>query len=247
MEIIMEEKCINDIYGVLYRPNNSKKNPIIIYSHGLGSDHLSGTSYAEILSKKGFAVYLFDFRNGGNTSKSGNDTTKMSVMTEVNDLLEVISEIKKWDFIDKKNIILIGSSQGGLVSAITASKIKDDINGLILLYPGFNIGKAIHKDVSSLDELPDEMDYRGWLILGKKYAEDLWDVDVYKEACGYDKDVLIIHGTDDKIVSHRHSEEANKLFKKSTLKLIENSDHGFYGDSFNIAIKYINDYLDKIK
>lgn len=115
-EYIKEKKCINDIYGILYRPDNDLKNPLIIFAHGLGSNHNSGNDYAKYFSKKGFAFYGFDFRNGGKRSKSGNDTTKMSVITEVNDLLEVINEVKKWDFIDNKKIILLGASQGGLVS-----------------------------------------------------------------------------------------------------------------------------------
>ena len=95
--------------------------------------------------------------------------------------------------------------------------------------------------------MPEVIDYQGWVTLGKIYGSDLWDIDVYKEGCKYDKDVLIIHGTSDKMVPHSYSEKADTLFKKSELKFIEGAGHGFRGKNFDIAVKYIDEYLDKIK
>ena len=221
------EKCINDIYGTLYKPFVNGKLPIIIYSHGLGSNHFSGDAYAKYLSKKGFAFYEFDFRNGGELSKSGNDMTKMSVMTEVNDLLEVIEEIQKWDFIDTNNIVLLGGSQGGLVSALVSAKLNNIIKGLILLYPAFVIPDIVHSSFDSLDEVPDTFDYEDWVTFGRVYAEDIWNLDVYKEACKYDGKVLIIHGTADDMVPYSYSERANELYHNSKLNLIDGAGHGF--------------------
>ena len=38
---------------------------------------------------------------------------------------------------DEENIFLMGTSQGGAVSAITAAANKEEIKGAILLYPAF--------------------------------------------------------------------------------------------------------------
>lgn len=242
----VEEKYIDNIYGVLYRPKTNKKSPLIIYSHGLGSSHKSGTEYAKYLSEKGYAFFEFDFRNGSRNSKSGNDTTQMSIMTEENDLEQIVNEIKKWDFINKDEIILMGGSQGAIVSALVSGKLKDEIKGLILLYPAFIISDFIHTNIKSKKEIPEVMDYEGWITLGKKYAEDIWDLDFYKETRKFDKEVLIIHGTHDKMVPQTYSLTAQKNYKNSTLKIIEGAGHKFEGKYFEEAIKYIEKYLEKV-
>ena len=245
-EVSTEEKYINDIYGVLYKPKTDKKVPLIIFSHELGSTHSSGDDYAEFLSKLGFAFYEFDFRNGSYSSKSGNDMSKMSVMTEVNDLLEVFNEAKTWDFVDTNKIIIMGGSQGGAVSALTAPKIENEINGVILMYPALLIHDDVHSRFNSLDEVPETFTYRGWFTAGKIYVEDAWNLDTYKEISKYNKKVLILHGTSDSIVPYSYSEEADKSYKNSELHLIRGAGHGFYGSSFNEAIIHIVNYLNEI-
>lgn len=242
------DKYVNDIYGVLYKPLVHKKVPIVIFCHGLGGNHSNGNEYAKHFLNMGLACYEFDFRNGGVLSKSGNDMTKMSVMTEVNDLLEIIDDIKNWDFVDVNNIILIGGSQGGLVSALVAAKLQEQIKGLILLYPAFVIPDIVHSTFNSIEEIPLTFDFHEWVTLGKIYALDIWDLDVYLEACKYDGNVVIIHGTSDDMVPYSYSIKANKLYKNSELKLIDRAGHGFYGDDLNLALDYIDEYLkDKIR
>lgn len=245
-EVSIEEKYINDIYGVLYKPKTDKKVPLIIFSHELGSTHSSGDDYAEYLSKLGFAFYEFDFRNGSYSSKSGNDMSKMSVMTEVNDLLDVFNEAKTWDFIDTNKIIIMGGSQGGAVTALTAPKIEDEISGVIIMYPALLIHDDVHSRFNSLDEVPETFTYRGWFTAGKLYVKDAWDLDTYKEISKYDKKVLILHGTSDSIVPYSYSEEADKSYKNSELHLIRGAGHGFYGNSFDEAIIHIVNYLNEI-
>lgn len=41
--------------------------------------------------KVGYVVYSFDFMDGNKNSRSGNDTVKMSVFTEVDDLDVVLN------------------------------------------------------------------------------------------------------------------------------------------------------------
>lgn len=60
-------------------------------------------------------------------------------MTEVADLNAVVDMIKTLDFVDTDNIFLLGRSQGGFVSALTAAQREDDIQGMVLFYPAFVI------------------------------------------------------------------------------------------------------------
>lgn len=118
------------IYGELYLPQNiSGKLPVVIYSHGFGGTHAYGVEYAKELVKLGYIVYCFDFCGGSSSSKSDGSTLEMSIFTEQADLEAVIMMIQELDFVDTHNIFLLGSSQGGVVSAITAAKNQSIIRG----------------------------------------------------------------------------------------------------------------------
>ena len=161
-----EIKCPNgayQIYGIAYIPNDGKeKHPLIIFSHELGNSHTSGVGYAERLSQIGYAVYVFDFYGGtvgGN--QTGGNNTEMSVMTEVSDLEAVLKTAKTWDFVDTDNIILMGGSQGGAVTALTGVRYQDEIEGMILLYPALSLFSDIHERFSDLDSVPEQYDMFG--------------------------------------------------------------------------------------
>ena len=71
--------------------------------------------------------------------QSDGKTTDMSVLTEVSDLCTVIEYAKGLEYTDSTNILLMGCSQGGFVSALTAAKLRDEIRKLVLFYPAFCI------------------------------------------------------------------------------------------------------------
>lgn len=54
--------------------------------------------------------------------KSDGNTTDMSVLTEVKDLEAVIEYAESKTYTNSSKILLMGCSQGGFVSAITAAK-----------------------------------------------------------------------------------------------------------------------------
>ena len=114
------KKGKQNIYGVLYRPEGIKKAPLLIVSHGIGSNHRSGAPYAEAFAKLGYAVYCYDFCGGGRASKSDGKTSDMSIFTEEKDLEAVVNGLRKVKGIKKGKVTLLGISQGGMVSALYA-------------------------------------------------------------------------------------------------------------------------------
>ena len=64
----------------------------------------------------------------------------MSVLTEVLDLEAVIDHVLQLPYIDAgKGVLLIGCSQGGFVSALTAARRKEQVSRLALFYPALCI------------------------------------------------------------------------------------------------------------
>lgn len=234
------------IYGVAYIPETeNEKVPLVICAHGLGGSYQSNAAYAEQLASHGIAAYCFDFRGGGG-SRSDGDTTEMSVMTEVSDLEVIMEAAPGWDFVDESKIVLLGTSQGGITSAIAAARHAEQISGLVLMYPAFLVGDAVHERFDSLEEVPDSFHFN-WITAGRPYAEDMWDYDVYGEIGNYTGRVLLLHGSADSIVPISYSDRAVEVYENVEYDVIYGAGHGFHGDAFDEAVRYVFGYLQEIQ
>ena len=215
------------IYGVAYVPEKEGKVPLAICAHGLGGNYRSCAAYAEQFASHGIAAYCFDFRGGGGNRSEGS-TTEMSVMTEVSDAEAILAAAKSWDFVDTNRILLLGASQGGIVSAIAAARHPDEIAGLILCYPAFLVHDAVRRQFSTLEEIPATYRFN-WITAGRPYAADMWDYDVYAEIGNYSGKVLLMHGDEDSVVPISYAERASETYGDVEYYVIEGAGHGFSG------------------
>ncbi len=233
-----------DIYGILYTPNTKEeKIPVVILSHGFKGTHAGMETYAENLAEHGYAAYIYDFCGGGILSRSDGATTEMSVLTEKEDLKAVMRMIRQQKTLDADRLYLLGASQGGAVSAMTAADLPDEIAGMILLYPALCIPADAGKRCPDPTNIPETMDIMG-MTVGKVYHADVIDMDIYEEIKGYDKDVLIFHGDADEIVPISYSEQAESLYPHAELVTMPGADHGFEGADLQAAKGHILTYLD---
>ena len=234
----------NQIYGVIYIPQNAgEKMPTVIFSHGFGGNYQVGTQYAKGLAAEGYVIYCFDFCGGSQTSRSDGSTLEMSIFTEQKDLEAVISMIQSLDYVDTDNLFLMGTSQGGAVSAITAAEHEDEIRGAVLLYPAFCLVDMTKERFKSAEEIPDTY-FSLWMTVGRAYAENLLDYDIYDAISAYKNDVLILHGDADNIVPLSYSEKALEVYLSAKLEVFPGAGHGFYGEDAKRAIELMTEYLD---
>lgn len=202
-----------------------------------------GTQYAEALAEHGYAVYCFDFCGGSSGSRSDGSTLEMSVFTEQADMEAVIAMIQELEYVDNENLFLMGTSQGGAVSAITGAAHKEEIRGMVLLYPAFLLAERANELFQSVEEIPDTYFFL-WMEVGRAYFEPLIGYDIYEEIAAYDRDVLMIHGDADSIVPLTYSERALEVYPSSELKVISGGGHGFYGEDARQVIDYMLEYLE---
>lgn len=243
-EELYAERDGNQIYGVVYIPQETDEQmPAVIFSHGFGGNYQVGEQYAEALVAKGYVVYCFDFCGGSPGSLSDGSTLEMSVFTEQADLEAVIAVIQNLDYVDSDNLFLMGTSQGGAVSAITAADHQEEIRGAILLYPAFCLVDMTKERFDSAEDIPDTY-FSLWMTVGRTYAENLLDYDIYEEISGYEKDVLILHGDADGIVPLSYSEKALEVYASAQLEVFPGAGHGFYGEDAQKAIHLILNYLE---
>jgi pimeloyl-ACP methyl ester carboxylesterase len=243
---VRELSCINDgmtIYGKAYIPDRQGKAATVIMSHGFGGSYANNAEYAEAFAKAGIASYIFDFRGGSNSSRSGGSMFEMSVLTEADDLSAVVDFVKTLDFVDADNLFLMGCSQGGYVSALAAARRKGEVRGLMLLYPGFVIGSEVRRITKN--GIPEQYEMFSSLdsTVGRKYFEDALKVDIYSEIKAYDKDVLILHGDKDGIVPLSYSEKATEVYASAELVVFKGAGHGFHGSDADLAIDKMVGYI----
>ena len=143
--VVSEFPCMRDtlnIYGKLYRPASVAADvalPTVVLSHSANLTADAMNAYAMAVAKEGFCAYAFDFCGACDESRSDGSTDDMTPFTEVADLKAVIAAMKANPGVNPDKICLLGSSLGGLVSALTAEDSTLSVAGLVLFYPAFNI------------------------------------------------------------------------------------------------------------
>jgi len=230
------------IYGVLYRPEGLEKAPVVIISHGYGGTHAFGIPYAKALSPLGYAVYAYDFCGGGNNSRSDGKTSDMSLCSERADLAAVIAGLRSLDYIDEDHVILIGESQGGMISALSAADHKDLIDKLVLIYPALCIQDDWFKTYPKGSDVPETFDFWG-VTLGRGFIECLYDLDVFGTLEKYEGPVRIFHGDKDATVPLSYSERAQKAYKNASLTVLPGEGHGFSPNGQAQVIEAVKAFL----
>ena len=234
----------NRIYGVAYVPEGIQgRMPIVIYSHGFGGSHSGGATYAQALAARGYMAYCFDFCGATNSSRSDGATTNMSIRTEESDLRAVISHFAEDSRVDASRIYLVGASQGGMVTAMTAADYPNLVRAAVLIYPALVIPDDVHEWYPRREDIPASFSLWG-VTLGSIYAIDAYDYNIYTELPKFQKDVLIIHGTADNIAPISYSERMVERYASAELKRIEGAGHGFYGQQQTQAIDWMLDFLN---
>lgn len=203
--------------------------------------------YCKLLAEIGYCAYCFDFCGGSvlNKGKSDGKTTEMSVLTEVQDLEAVIEYAQGLPYNSKKTL-LMGCSQGGFVSALTAAKHPGLVDKLVLFYPALCIpddaraGKMMFArfDPQNVPEIVNS----GPMRLGRCYVKDVINLDPITEIKTYTGPVLIAHGTKDRIVKLDYSRQAQQAYPNSKLHIIEGGAHGFGKKHDAVAMEYLRNF-----
>lgn len=212
-----------------------QKLPVAVLCHEFMADEHFCYEYAKTLAECGYAAFTFDFCGGSLSGKSEGDTRDMSALTEAEDIKAVIEFAHRQPFADEAGVLLLGCSQGGFAAALAAAQLKDEVRGLIMLYPALSIpddarsGKMLGASFDP-ENIPDTINC-GPMLLGRRYVEDVINMEVYAEITKYTGPVLILHGDKDAVVDTDYSKRAARLYRAqgadARLKIIEGGKHVF--------------------
>lgn len=223
------------IYVKLYIPENTDgRMPAVILSHSASLNADSMHKYASDFVQRGYIACTFDFCGSGKKSRSDGNPENMTLFSQIRDLKAVIHAVSEMDITDADHIFLFGTSQGGLVTALTAEKYDTGIEGIILLYPAFNIPEIIRKTsvwrcISNISG-------------SRAFCDTLQNYDVFRHIGRFRNRVLIIHGSLDFIVNSSWSQKAAECYDHCTLHIIKGAGHGFNRENYAV----IKDFDDRV-
>lgn len=204
-----------------------QKCPLVILMHGFMANKalqpLKGI--AQALEAEGIASLRFDFDGHG---RSDGRFCEMTVLTEIEDAKVVFAYAKTLDFVSK--IAFLGHSQGGVVAGMLAGELgAGEVTALVQLAPA-----AVLKDDALNGVLmgktydpanPPEKFRVFFHTVGKCYFLVAQKLPIYETSAKYDGPVCLIHGTEDKIVPYRYSEQYDSVYKNSVLHILEGENH----------------------
>ena len=227
------------IYGVLNRPIGKEgRLPIAIVSHGFNGTYHFAQDYFGPLAELGWMTYAFDFPCGSVNSRSDSNTMNMSILDEQSDLRAIVNYFRHQPYVDPNRIMLIGESQGGLVSALTAAQMNKEVSHLVLIYPALCIPNNWNSRYPKLEDIPDTT--RLWNVpMGRRFFEELRTMDAFRTMKNFQKPVLIIQGDADQVVSVDDSRRAAQTYKNARLYVIPSAGHGFKPKERKEAIEQI--------
>ena len=241
--ISLEDKYI---YGRLCIPEDGKNtHPVVILCHGMGVNHSHTMNFAMMFAEHGIAAYAFDFCGGGDPSQSSGTMAEMSVHTELEDLNDVLAHIKDTGIAGRNPVFVLGMSQGGYVAAEAAARQPDEIAGLLLFFPAFNINDLILAEYPSEEDVPAQGSIFDQTV-SRKYFLDAMHEPITEDMEAYAGPVLILHGSEDAVVPCSYSETAAAHYPNAELHLIEGAGHGFFLQDADTALSYCLPFLSRI-
>ena len=216
---------------------DGEKIPMAVLTHGFMSTYTDMNEIAEALGKNGVASVRFNLTG---TDTSDGDYVDTTFTTQKEDILNELAFVKTLDFVDTENLFICGKSQGGFDSALAALECEEEINALILWYPAicipddFNNGR-VQFTVFDPENIPETLPIMGPYSVSRAYIEEGMSIDPLTDFTVFEKDVLIIHGTDDSIVAYEYAQSLADAYPSAEFVTIEGGGHGFMGDGLSVA------------
>lgn len=219
------------ISGILHLPE-SEHPPCVIASHGLLSskDSQKYIALGHRMSEKGMAMLRFDFRGIGESEGDEEDNT---ISKKLTDLGSSVQFVRSHLGIGTR-LGLVGSSLGGFLSLIQASK-DEGIGATVIWATPFH-----------LDDLETKEQKEDYPLPPKVFFEDLPNHRLLPILPGV-SNCLVIHGEEDELVP---AEEAYRIFchlgLPKELHVIGGADHRLTGpDHRQRAIDLTVDWFKK--
>lgn len=230
------------IYGLMALPDlaENERCPMVVLCHGFRGTlnyHL-WPAIIEILNANGVGTLRFDFCGAG---KSGGEFVNMTVPTEIDDLMSVISWVRARP--ETSSISLAGHSQGGVVAGMTAGRCGGQIASLVLLSAAAVLREdALRGNTQGARYDPWHLDKEWYPLpenfkLGRAYIQTAMNLPIYETTAAYKGPALIINGMADQVVPYTYAQRYKDVLPQAELLIVPGENH---------ALSVAPDYIVKL-
>jgi alpha/beta superfamily hydrolase len=205
------------VVGTLEVPDGTAKPAVILLLHGFNGNRNEleipalkqgvFVRAANAWAKQGLASLRIDFRGGGDSEGSFEDTT---ISGQVKDALAAIEFLQTERSVDPKRLALVGWSQGGAVAAIAAGRTQHRLVAVALWNPVTSpaatiealFGSEVVKSGLGSAGRPTviKLPWGVEVSLKTAFFEDLFAVDPVADLAKYPGPVFVAVGTKDTII-----------------------------------------------
>ena len=245
------------LQAVIQKPalQQGEQCPMVVFCHGFGGtkDGPLFELICDTLQQHGIASIRFDFNGHGESEGEFKD---MTVPNEIEDAKKVVEYVRDLRYVS--DLAIVGHSQGGVVAAMTAGQLSEELGepafkAVALMAPAAVLrddairGNTMGKMYDPFD--PGEyVELWGGMKLGGNYIRTAFSLPIYETAAKYQGPAIIVHGNADRVVPYTYGEGFHKIWPGSEYVLLEYFDHGFSQNiyrSTDIVAKFLMSQLKR--
>jgi alpha-beta hydrolase superfamily lysophospholipase len=242
-----------EFYGQYWQANNTKA--VVVLVHGMGEHSGRYQHVAKKLTDNSFSVVTFDhFGHGKTTGKRGHNPSFEAVLESVSKTIKKAKEL-----FPKKPVFLYGHSMGGNTVINYTIRNRHELKGVVATSPFLRlafkppalklfVGKILQNILPSLT-MANELDitaisrdkeevkkYKDDPLIHAKISPNYsikfietgkWAIE---NASKLRTNMFLLHGTADRIIDYKGTQEFANTSDKATLKLYEGGYHELQND-----------------
>ena len=247
--LTFQDETRHRVSAILSQPE-APTSAIVVLCHGFLSNKNSTTNktLTRMLNDQGFATFRFDFFGHGESEGLFEDIT---VSMAVGQATAAVALVRSRGF---KNIGLVGSSFGGLVSILTTAH-QPFIDCLALKCPVVDFAEELRLEFGpdemarwqAADTVPNPMGGEGRIRLKYSLYEDCLHQIAYDPATHITTPTLIVQGESDELVPLHQSRRLREVLRgPKRLDMLPGADHQFTrGEDFRSMTTAITDWMIK--
>ncbi len=237
--VVFQNSRKQNLVGVLHYGEGGKPGPCLIACHGFVGTKTGGSrrfilEFAQYAVEHNLSVFRFDFAGCGDSEGKFVDLT---IASELEDLQAAIDVVSTKVGIDSQRIGVFGQCLGA-VTAIRAGSRDPRVHKVVAWAPFANFANAllglVGEEAFQILQQGGEAEfiYRGQLFqCGPRILSESSNLDMFEEMDQIHKPLLVIHGTEDSVVSITEVEKlidfAQGTPGEKKLVVIEGAHHSF--------------------
>src|SRR5690625_1740175 len=207
--IQINHRQIAHIPCLVVSDGSSEPQPIVTYFHGFTSSKEQNLSQAYYLAKKGFTVILPDSLHHGERQEKELSEYQFDfwkiVLTNVNELKIIYNWVNENEWLKEDQFGIAGTSMGGITTASALTQY-DWIKAAGIMMGSAKTYEMAHYLIESLKSQGAKLPFSEEELNAELDQLKPYDLSTQLELLN-DRPLFVWHGTEDKVVPFKHSED----------------------------------------